>query len=109
MTNYTMYPKYNMTPFEDGSGLNGIVTSANDLTGGVLGILLLCMVFLVGYTGGKRVSPNEEVNVGVGLISSGFIGGLLWFAHWITWYIAFIPVILLIIMIIYRSLNSGGP
>lgn len=90
------------------NGLGDFFGGANSISGGALGLFLLAFVFLMGYVASKRVSPSDEVGVGTGLVTAAFFGGLFWFAGWITWYYAFIPVVLIVIMIIYRSINTGG-
>ena len=107
MVNYT---KYNTSLIENLGSPEGLFSGVNTASNGLLGVFLILFAFLIGFVAVRRVNPasNIEVQVGSGLSVSGLFGVLFWSIGWVTWYVAFMPVVLLLILIIYRSLNSGG-
>lgn len=106
MVNYTNYSLYNTTQISNANGISDIFQGVNTMSGGLLGGFLLFFFFLLGYVAVKRVSQDEQIAVTTGLFTSSFIGALAWFAGWMAWQLAFIPVVLLVLMVIYMSMNK---
>jgi FtsH-binding integral membrane protein len=87
------------------NGPGGLFTSTNTMSSGMLGILLLFFVFLIGYVASKRLNLDEERAFVSGLFTAGFFGALFYFTGILSWDIAFIPIILLLIMSIFKAFN----
>lgn len=95
---------YNMTAIEESQTILDTIRAVNDLTGGLLGILFILIIYIIVLMVYRDV-PFTERFVGASFLSM-IISILLWLAEIIIWqYGALTIFIFLISLILYKLFN----
>lgn len=85
------------------SGIVALFQTVNDWSNGLLGVMLLFLIFIIGYGGSKASNPDNDKAFLIGFSTSSFFAALLWFLKLLSWESAVVPTLLLLMFILYKS------
>lgn len=91
---------YNLTAVEESITAYDFIKNMNDVSSGLLGILLLLAIFIIVFVAMKKSEEDFKTNLLVTSFITTIIAVLLWASEIIGWTIIIFPVILLLASII---------
>jgi len=95
---------YNTTWMDNATTMADMVEGVNTMSGGVLGIVILFLVwlFVFAYTANK----GTVVAMLNSTVVASFVGTMLWLGGLLTWPVLIVPVILAGLSLVYYYFNK---